>query len=151
MGLVRYATKYGGITQPEVCAVLKVSTVKTNAALADLARREKVRPLPGGAWVALPPKPARARRPSVEVPRGDPHTVPPPTGRLEVPEGVRYPDSFYVDVARTYEALLLAGVPPNTAISAANSVPKTTADRWVRVARRKGFLAPAPRGYPSWR
>lgn len=56
MGLVRYATKYGGITQPEVCAVLKVSTVKTNAALADLARREKVRPLPGGAWVALPPK-----------------------------------------------------------------------------------------------
>lgn len=111
----------------------------------------------GGAPQAPWPDPGRARAP---VPGGgparerdtlDPRAAALPTGALEVPTNRPYPVSFYEHVAQAYEELKGAGVAPNSAMAAANKVPKTTADRWVREARRRGLLGTAPRGNPITR
>jgi hypothetical protein len=57
-----------------------------------------------------------------------------------------YPDAFYDAIASTYRHL--AGVSPRPVvdIAEANGVPVTTAQRWVKEARRRGLLSPGHRG-----
>jgi hypothetical protein len=67
-----------------------------------------------------------------------------PSLALEVPRGgQRYPDGFYRKVAAAYTRLAHEGEPPATVLAERNDVPKTTAVRWIREARRRGFLAPS--------
>lgn len=57
-----------------------------------------------------------------------------------------YPDSFYEAVAAAYRQLVGASSRPIGELAAANDVPVTTAQRWVREARRRGKLPP---GHPG--
>jgi hypothetical protein len=71
----------------------------------------------------------------------------PPDPRLEVPDAKPYGDDFYRRVALVYSGLVAAGEAPAPRIADANGVPAiTTVHRWVREARRRGFLPPATRG-----
>lgn len=64
-----------------------------------------------------------------------------PTGKLPVPKGNRYPDAFYRRTAREYARLVTSGDrAPAQTIAEANGVPATTAHRWIKEARRRGFL-----------
>ena len=63
--------------------------------------------------------------------------------RLPKVYGRRFPDSFYQRVAQAFETAVAAGEPPGRTIATANKVPDTTTARWIREARRRGFLAPA--------
>jgi hypothetical protein len=65
---------------------------------------------------------------------------------LEVPKARPYGDDFYGTVAAVYERLAGDGVAPAPAFADANGVPLSTAHRWVKEARRRGFLAPARQG-----
>lgn len=66
---------------------------------------------------------------------------------LEVPTGGRYPDSFYRSVAKQYERLVAAGNrSPAMQLASVNGVPVSTAHRWVKEARARGFLAPGRKG-----
>lgn len=69
-------------------------------------------------------------------------------GNRAVAEGRKrpYPDSFYEEVARIYQAAAASTRGPAEAIADANRVPPTTVHRWVRVARSRGKLPPAARG-----
>jgi hypothetical protein len=66
--------------------------------------------------------------------------------RLMVPEGPRKPDSFYRRVAVTYSALADHSTRPAAELAEANGVPTTTVHRWVKEARKRGFLAPGHKG-----
>jgi hypothetical protein len=67
-----------------------------------------------------------------------------PSLRLDpLPTGPRYPDGFYRKVSAAYTRLAHEGRPPAETLAATNGVPKTTVNRWVREARRRGLLAPA--------
>ena len=57
-----------------------------------------------------------------------------------------YPDSFYDSIATAYRSLVAATSKPVAELAAANDVPVTTAQRWVKEARRRGLLAP---GHPG--
>ena len=57
-----------------------------------------------------------------------------------------YPDTFYDAVASAYRALVAASSKPIGELAEANSVPVTTAQRWVREARRRGKLPPGRPG-----
>jgi len=46
-------------------------------------------------------------------------------------------------VAAVYRMAHLAGLPPTEAVTQDLSLPRSTAGRWVSMARRKGFLGPA--------
>ena len=75
-------------------------------------------------------------------------------GRIEVPAGGPGPgrgrgDDFYRQVAAVYTAAAAQGQPPGDAVKKAagrrpdgDEWPPSTVNRWVREARRKGFLAP---------
>ncbi len=78
-------------------------------------------------------------------------TTDPPSGVLEVPTGTRYPIEFYEQVAQTYQALKAAGIAPNATMAAANSLPKTTVDRWVRRSVDLGLMERSARGNPVTR
>ena len=52
------------------------------------------------------------------------------------------PDDFYAEVARVYLRLQTLTKRPTTGIAEAGQVPYTTAAKWVREARSRGFLAP---------
>jgi hypothetical protein len=56
------------------------------------------------------------------------------------------PDEFYATVASTYRHLVSATARPVAEMAAANDVPRTTAHRWVKEARRRGMLAPGRPG-----
>lgn len=65
-----------------------------------------------------------------------------PTGKLPLPKGSKYPDSFYRRVAEEYARLVADGVrSPGATMAEANDVPASTAHRWIKEARRRGFLA----------
>lgn len=56
-----------------------------------------------------------------------------------------YDDSFYEHVADVYRsALRRADVAPVMAVASNWNVPRSTAARWVKEARRRGTLGPAP-------
>jgi hypothetical protein len=57
-----------------------------------------------------------------------------------------YPDAFYGAVAAAYRQLAATSPRPVAALAAANGVPVTTAQRWVKEARRRGLLAPGRPG-----
>jgi hypothetical protein len=57
-----------------------------------------------------------------------------------------YPDAFYDAVASAYRALATSSPRPVAELAAANGVPVTTAQRWVKEARRRGLLAPGRPG-----
>lgn len=56
------------------------------------------------------------------------------------------PDEFYRLVARAYSDYAAQTNAPAKALAAEAKVPTTTAHRWVREARRRGFLPPARKG-----
>ncbi len=78
-----------------------------------------------------------------ETPPVDTEPELPPLPR---PQGHRYDDHFYELVAGHYRARLKAGKRPAQEIAKASGVPVTTVHRWVRAARRRGFLAATTRG-----
>jgi hypothetical protein len=67
------------------------------------------------------------------------------TARLKIPVGAK-PDSFYHQVAKTYSHLARGSNRPAAELAEANDVPVTTAHRWVKEARRRGFLPPGQKG-----
>lgn len=58
----------------------------------------------------------------------------------------RRPDEFYEAVASTYRHLAAVTHQPVLDLAEANEVPRTTAHRWVKEARRRGLLAPGRAG-----
>jgi hypothetical protein len=59
------------------------------------------------------------------------------------PKNGKYPDVFYDRVAVAYRFFVEHGKKPAKEIAADAGVPLSTATRWIREARRRGFLAPA--------
>ena len=57
-----------------------------------------------------------------------------------------YPDTFYDAVATAYRSLVATTSRPIGELAQANGVPATTAQRWVREARRRGKLPPGRPG-----
>lgn len=57
-----------------------------------------------------------------------------------------YPDAFYDAVASAYRHLSATTPRPVVELAAANGVPVTTAQRWVKEARRRLLLAPGRAG-----
>jgi hypothetical protein len=67
--------------------------------------------------------------------------------RLGVPSPPRSkPDVFYKRVADVYRELVGWTNRPAVELAEANGVPVTTAHRWVKEARRRGFLPPGQKG-----
>jgi hypothetical protein len=58
-------------------------------------------------------------------------------------------DDFYARVAKFYKGAVAIGQPPLVSLQENARVPKTTAARWVREARARGFLALTTRGRTS--
>ena len=65
--------------------------------------------------------------------------------RTRGPNG-RRPDDFYRQIARTYLELAQSSARPAADLAEANSVPVTTSHRWIKEARRRGFLPPGRPG-----
>ena len=59
---------------------------------------------------------------------------------LERPEGRNLPDEFYATVADRYRDAAARGLNPRSAIAEAAEVSTDVAGRWVREARKRGFL-----------
>jgi hypothetical protein len=66
--------------------------------------------------------------------------------KVPVPEGRKYPDSFYLKVAAAYLELAADGGRPAAEMAEANDVPMTQVHRWVKEARRRGLLPPGRPG-----
>lgn len=64
--------------------------------------------------------------------------------RKSSPQG--YTDGFYDAVAQAYQQLVGTSSRPIGELATANDVPVTTAQRWVREARRRGKLPPGRPG-----
>ena len=56
------------------------------------------------------------------------------------------PDLFYRDIARAYRDLATASARPAAELAEASGVPASTAHRWIKEARRRGFLPPGRPG-----
>jgi len=65
---------------------------------------------------------------------------------LAMPEGRSYGEDFYRTVAGLYAQLARRTRNPVTTIATANEVPLSTVQRWIREARRRGFLPAAQSG-----
>lgn len=65
--------------------------------------------------------------------------------RLKVPPGAK-PDDFYKRVAEVYQELAGWSNRPAVELAEANSIPLSTAHRWVKEARRRGHLPPGRKG-----
>ncbi len=72
--------------------------------------------------------------------------VEPAEPRLEVPSARPYPDAFFEEVADAYRSQVGYWHNPVGRIADANGVPLSRAQRWIREARRRGFLGPAAHG-----
>jgi hypothetical protein len=79
----------------------------------------------------------------VDVPAGAPSTLRDDLRETAVPG---YPDAFYVAVAAVYRRLAATSPRPVADLARDNAVPVTTAQRWVKEARRRGMLAPGRPG-----
>jgi hypothetical protein len=64
---------------------------------------------------------------------------------LKVPPGAK-PDWFYERLAVAYSSLALRSNRPAVLLAERNGVPVTTVHRWVKEARRRGFLPPGQKG-----
>ena len=58
----------------------------------------------------------------------------------------RKPDWFYQEVANQYGRLVAASNRPATEMAEVHGIPVTTVHRWVKEARRRGFLGPGRKG-----
>lgn len=90
-------------------------------------------------WDTIDPARARARPP--EPPAELLASAPPPTGGRR-----RHPDGFYRRVATVYLNLAQSSSRPAAELAEANGVPTTTAHRWIKESRRRGFLPPGRPG-----
>jgi hypothetical protein len=74
------------------------------------------------------------------------HKAPARSAKLRAPSRRGYPDDFYERVAETYRNALRDLRRPVNAVADEAGVPRSTAARWVKEARRRGALehAPAP-------
>jgi hypothetical protein len=83
---------------------------------------------------------------------GIPSLPAPRTRSARVPDRLRsnavngYPDTFYEAVAAIYQGLASRSPRPVADLAAANAVPLTTAQRWIKEARRRELLPPGRRG-----
>lgn len=75
------------------------------------------------------------RRPSAKI-----------SSRLRTNAVRGYPDAFYDAVASAYRHLAASSPRPVAELADANDVPITTAQRWIKEARRRGLLAPGRPG-----
>ena len=66
--------------------------------------------------------------------------------RLRASTAQGYQDNFYEVVGKAYQALARSSSKPVADLAEANEVPVTTAQRWVREARRRGKLPPGRPG-----
>jgi hypothetical protein len=73
---------------------------------------------------------------------GGVHKAPP--AKLTPPRGRGYGDDFYERVAASYRDALRRGERPVEAMRLEANVPRSTAARWVKEARRRGLLGKAP-------
>jgi hypothetical protein len=69
--------------------------------------------------------------------------------KLERPATRRLSDDFYRDVARAYRYAVKVGRNPRKALAEASATPADTVARWIREARRRGYLPPAEPGKVS--
>jgi hypothetical protein len=60
--------------------------------------------------------------------------------------GTRRPDDFYRGIARAYLDLAQTSARPAAELAETHHVPATTAHRWIKEARRRGFLPPGRPG-----
>ena len=65
--------------------------------------------------------------------------------RLTRPDGSD-PSGFYAQVAAAHRDFVAKNLPPGEGIAAEAGVPVTTAHRWIREARLRGYLPPGRRG-----
>jgi len=56
------------------------------------------------------------------------------------------PDGFYAEIADAYQRLAQTSPRPAVDLAARDDVPVTTAHRWIKEARRRGYLAPGRPG-----
>ncbi len=82
----------------------------------------------------------RAREQAQQAPPKEPDRP-----RLTRPDGAS-PDEFYPRVAAAYSQHALLTTAPAKEMAAEAGVPITTVHRWIREARRRGFLKPARKG-----
>lgn len=81
-----------------------------------------------------------------------PEAPPRRAARATIPARLRtnavrgYPDAFYDAVAAAYRGLATSSPRPVADLADANDVPVTTAQRWVKEARRRSLLAPGRPG-----
>jgi hypothetical protein len=76
-----------------------------------------------------------------EIPTEEPEPEP-----LQRPQRRPYPDGFYRDVAAAYRRNLRHGLPPNATLAQETGSPKTTIARWIKEARRRGYLGSGQQG-----
>ncbi len=91
------------------------------------------RPVEGG-WDVIATEPHR-RPLSSRIP-----------SRLRNGSGRGRTDEFYAAVARIYRELAQNSARPAIELAEANDAPVTTAHRWIKEARRRGFLGPGRPG-----
>jgi hypothetical protein len=90
-------------------------------------------------------RPRRSVRP--EPPGDDGWDAPAPAASSpHQPAGRGRPDRFYADVATRYRELAQASRRPAADLATDHDVPVTTAHRWIKEARRRGYL---PAGRPG--
>jgi len=65
---------------------------------------------------------------------------------LKRPAGRNLPDEFYATVAERYRDAAGRGLSPRAAIAEAAGVSADVAGRWVRQARKRGYLPPTEPG-----
>lgn len=100
----------------------------------------------------VPSGPIPQRPAGGQPPRPSPHgweTTDPALARERPPVTRgrrRHPDGFYREVARAYHDLALGSSRPAAELAEANGVPRTTAHRWIKEARRRGYLPPGRPG-----
>jgi hypothetical protein len=73
----------------------------------------------------------------------------PPPVEITRPEGRNLPDAFYERVGDAYRLALERGEPPRTTIAEAAGVSNEVAGRWVRQARKRGYLSETEPGKVS--
>jgi len=140
------------VNEPEVAKDLRIRMTLPGPDLATLvsyfatsfgsqALKEQQRHWVSDSFVAQlgerPNPPVKAAK--EESPRGG-------TGKVRVPAGRgKKPDGFYRNVAAAYAALGSRSRRPAAGLAEANRVPMSTVHRWLKEARRRGFLAPGHR------
>ncbi len=141
----------------EAAANAQLAVVDDAVVAAPLQRRPPVRPgrpvdgSPGG-WEVTDPAGAlsrnagAARRPARSATVGGGAGASGASGGAGADGRRGRPDSFYRDVARAYLDLAQSSTRPAGELAETNGVPVTTAHRWIKEARRRGFLPPGRPG-----